>query len=110
VNRDLLNSPTDEFISTHGVGWIPVSRGFNVLLVVSLGTSVDEFAIRVSRLLRRPLFLQGHLKTIMRHGAVLPREELQDHVLPTRIDTRHPAAATELGDLENLSVHVFQER
>jgi len=109
VDSDLLNGPTDEFISTHGIGWIPVSRGFNVL-VVSLGTSVDEFAIRVSHLLRRPLFLQGHLKTIMRHGAVLPREELQDHVLPTRIDTRHTAAAAKLGDLENLSVHVFQQR
>lgn len=45
----------------------------------------------------------------MRHGAVLPREELQDHVFPARIDTRHPAAAAELGDLEDLSVHVFQE-
>lgn len=110
VNGDPLRSSTEKLVSAHGIGRIPAPRGPDVLPAITPGAPVHEFASRVFRFLRDALFLQGHLETVVRHGAVLSGEKLQDHVPSARIDTRHSAAAAELGDLEDLPVHIFQQR
>jgi len=110
VNGDPLRGSTEKLVSAHGIGRIPAPRGPDVLPAITPGAPVHELASRVFRFLRDALFLQGHLETVVRHGAVLSGEKLQDHVPPARIDTRHSAAAAELGDLKDLPVHVFQQR
>lgn len=57
VNGDLLHGPTEELISADGIGWIPISRGFNVPPAVTLGTPIRELATRMSRLLRDAFLL-----------------------------------------------------
>lgn len=109
MDRDPFRGSTEELVGTHGIRRIPAPWGFDVFLAVALGTPVHKRAIRVSHLLRDTLFLQSHLKAVVRHGAVLASKKLQDHVSSPRIDTRHPAASAKLGDLEDLSVHVFQK-
>lgn len=96
VNGDPLRGSTEKLVSAHGIGRIPAPRGPNVLPAITPGAFVHELASRVFRFLRDAFFLQGHLETIVRHGAVLSSEKLQNHVFPARIDTRHPAAAAEL--------------
>lgn len=112
VDRDLLRGSTEKLVNAHGIGGIPVSRGSDVLPIVPRlpGAPVRKFTSRASHFPRNALLVQGHLKAVVSHGAVLASNELQDHVFSARVDARHPAAAAESGDLQDPSVHVFQER
>lgn len=110
VNGDPFRGSTEKLVSAYGIGRIPAPRRSDVLPAVTPGAPVHKFAFRVFRFLREAFFLEGHLETVVCHSAVLSSEELQNHVLPARIDTRYTAAAAELGDLEDLAVHVFQQR
>lgn len=112
VDRDPFRSSTEKLVNAHGIGGIPAARGSDVLPAVrrSPGAPVREFASRAPQSPRDAFLVQGHLEAVVRHGAVLACDELQDHVLPARVDARHPAAAAEPRDLQDPSVHVFQER
>lgn len=112
MDRDPFRSSTQEFVNAHGVGGIPAARGSDVLPAVrrSPGAPVREFAPRAPKFPRDAFLVQAHLEAVVRHGAVLASDELQDHVLPARVDARHPAAAAKPRDLQDPSVHVFQKR
>lgn len=112
MDRDPLRGSTEKLVSAHGIGGIPAPRGSDVLPAVPrpLGAPVREFASRTSHLPRNALLMQGHLEAVVGHGAVLARDELQDHALPARVDARHSAAAAEPGGLQHPSVDVFQKR
>lgn len=112
VDRDPFRGPAEKLVNAHGIGGIPAPWGADVLSAVprSPGAPVRKFASRASRLPRNALLVQGHLEAVVRHGAVPASDELQDHVLPARVDARHSAAAAEPRDLQDPSVHVFEKR
>lgn len=111
VDRDLLRGFTEKLVNAHGIGGIPVSRGSDVLPAASRppGAPIRKFTSRASRFPRNALLVQGHLKAVVSHGAVLACDELQDHVFSARVDARHSTAAAESRELLNPSVHVFQK-
>lgn len=110
MNGDLLRRSTHEFVTAQSVRRIPALQRLDIF-PGTLRAFVNELAISIvphaGRLLR---FLKRQLEPVMHHGAVLLRKELHDNIFSSRKDPWYVTLSAELGDLEDLSVHVLQQR